>query len=99
MRIFKTAKAAKRGQFLPQAANQGLKHGQKWEGSKDVVVNQIEACKDEILPYAEKATQSEAVYLFEMIPVLTDDDGANAEFDDILGFLRQVFRSDSRVFC
>jgi hypothetical protein len=37
--------------------------------------------------YAEKATQSEAGHLFEMIADLTDDDGAIAEFDDLLGFL------------
>ena len=50
-------------------------------------MNQVEARKDEILPYAKKATQSEAGYLFEMIADLTDDDGAIAEFDDLLGFL------------
>ena len=55
--------------------------------SKDDAVKQVEARKDEILPYAEKATQSEAGYLFEMIADLTDDDGAIAEFDDFLGFL------------
>jgi hypothetical protein len=37
--------------------------------------------------YAEKATQSEAGHLFEMIADLTDDDGVIAEFDDLLGFL------------
>jgi len=57
------------------------------EISKDDAVKQIEGRKDEILPYAEKATQSEAGHLFEMIADLTDDDGAIAEFDDLLGFL------------
>lgn len=50
-------------------------------------MKQVEARKNEILPYAEKATQSEAGHLFEMIADLTDDDGAIAEFDDLLGFL------------
>ena len=57
------------------------------EISKDDAVKQIKARKDEILPYAEKASQSEAGYLFETIADLTDDDGAIAEFDDLLGFL------------
>ena len=44
--------------------------------SKDDAVKQVEARKNEILPYAEKATQSEAGHVFEMIADLTDDDGA-----------------------
>jgi hypothetical protein len=39
------------------------------------------------LPYAEKATQSEAGDLFEIIGDISDDNGAIAEFDDLLGFL------------
>jgi len=59
----------------------------KGEISKDDAAKQIEARKNEILSYAEKATQSEAGHLFEMVADLTDDDGAIAEFDDLLGFL------------
>ena len=59
----------------------------KGEISKSDAVKQIEERKDEILPYAEKSIQSEAGYLFETIADLTDDDGAIAEFDDLLGFL------------
>ena len=61
---------------MPLAAKQGFKAAVKWE-----------ARKDELLPYAEKATQSEADRFFEMLADLTDDDGAIAEFDDLLGFL------------
>ena len=35
----------------------------------------------------KKATQSEAGHLFEMRADLTDDDGAIAEFYDLLGLL------------
>jgi hypothetical protein len=59
----------------------------KGEISKDDAVKQVEARKNEILPYAEKATQSEAGHLFEILADLTDDDGAITEFDDLLGFL------------
>lgn len=59
----------------------------KGEISKDDALKQIEAQKIEILPYAEKATQSEAGYFFEMLADLTDDDGAIGELDDLLGFL------------
>lgn len=57
------------------------------EISKDDAMRQVEARKEEILPYAEKATQSEAGHFFEILADLTDDDGAIANFDDILGFL------------
>lgn len=59
----------------------------KGEISRGDAIKQIEERKDEILPYAEKSIQSEAGYLFETIADLTDDDGAIAEFDDLLGFL------------
>lgn len=59
----------------------------KGEISRVDAVKQVEARKNEILPYADRATQSEAGYLFETIADLTDDDGAIAEFDDLLGFL------------
>ncbi len=59
----------------------------KEEISKDDAMRQVEARKEEILPYAEKANQSQAGHLFEMLADLTDDDGAIANFDDILGFL------------
>ena len=59
----------------------------KGEIRNDDAVKQVEDRKNELLPYAEKATQSEAGHLFEMIADLTDDDGAIAEFNDLLGFL------------
>ena len=59
----------------------------KGEISKDDAVRQVEVRREEILPYADKATQSEAGHFFEILADLTDDDGAIAEFDDLLGFL------------
>lgn len=68
---------------------QSLSNSESCEGeiSKDDAVRQVEARKDEISPYAEKANQSGAGHLFERLADLTDDDGAIAEFDDLLGFL------------
>ena len=68
---------------------QSFSNSESCEGeiSKDDAVRQVEARKDEISPFAEKANQSQAGHLFEMLADLTDDDGAIADFDDILGFL------------